>query len=118
MWDRLVLKLVVSFVMRQLEKFGTAIDWGKVKADLKPRIEALVPGVWFDAEAVAAVFAVVDAAARALSATHELQVIVDLLAAQKWSEALEALKTLLLSVWTPVGTKQVAFAKHLAALSA
>lgn len=116
MWDRLVIKLVVSFIMRQIEKFGHTIDWAKVKADLKPRIEAVVPGTWFDAEAVAAVFTVVDAAAKALSATGEIQKILDLLAAQKWAEALEALKTLLLSIWQPTGAKQVAYAKALAAL--
>ncbi|MES3012647.1 MAG: hypothetical protein V4750_02820 [Pseudomonadota bacterium] len=112
--DRLIMKLLVSFVMRQIEKFGHSIDWAKVKADLKPRIEALVPGKWFDDEAVTAVNSVLDAAAKALSATADLQKILDLLAAEKWAEALEVLKTLLLSAWHPTGAKQLAFATQLA----
>ena len=114
MWDRLVIKMIVTFIMRQIEKFGHTLDWAKVKADLKPRIEALVPGSWFDAEAVTAVNAILDAAAKALAATDDLQKILDLLAAQKWAEAFEVLKELVVKIWQPSGAKEAEYHRHLA----
>lgn len=117
MMNRWLIALVVQFIMRQLEKFGHSIDWAKVKADLKTRVEALIPGTWFDAEAVAAVNAIVDAAAKAMASTHDIQMILDLIAAQKWPEAFDALKALLLKVWAPkAGGKEADLAAELAIL--
>ncbi len=100
MIERIVIGMVISFILRQLEKFNKTIDWEKVKSDLAVRVAALVPGTWFDAEAVAAVNAVVDAVACAMKQTGAFDEIMKLLADQKWSEAANRLKQLILDVWT------------------
>lgn len=118
MINRWVIGIVVSFIMKQIEKFGASVDWVKVKADLEPRVRQVVPGTWLDADAVEAVNAVVDAAARALAATDALQKIIDLMANQQWDAAFVALKDLLLKVWAAkVGTKEAALAAELALMS-
>jgi len=113
MFDKWIMTFLLSFVLRQLEKFQKSTDWNKVKADLKPRIEAIVPGKWFDAEAVAACFAIVDVVAAALSNSEDIEAILKLCAAEKWAEALVALRDLVLGAWSPVGARQVAFAAEL-----
>lgn len=99
-WEKLMFKLVIQFVLRQLEKFQKTIDWAKVKADADPRIRAIVPGTWFDQDAVDAVNQLIDLAACALSQTSTIDNVLQLIAAQKWTEAYDVLRQLLLDVWT------------------
>ncbi len=101
MWDRIVLNMVVSFVLRQLAKFGKDIDWAKVKSDLGERVRQLVPGTWFDEEAVALVNAALDAVKIALGAQDDWDTLLRALAAQDWNGALAALKDMLSKVWHP-----------------
>ena len=107
MLERWALNLVIAFIMRQLAKFGQTIDWAKVKADLDERVRALVPGTWFDDEVVALVNMVLDRCAEVLAHGAAIEALLKLLADQKWDEALQALKALLLGGWVPVGTKVV-----------
>lgn len=95
------IQMAISFAMRQIAKWQSQIDWAKVKADLAARVAALVPGEWLDSEAVSVCNAVIDAVAAALSATSDLEKIVKFLADQKFDEAWQALRDLILSVWVP-----------------
>jgi len=101
MIQKWVIQMAISFVMRQLAKWGSSIDWAKVKADVEERVKALVPGEWFDSEAVAIVMALLDAAASVLSASAELEKIVKLAAEGKFPEAWAALRDLILGSWQP-----------------
>lgn len=101
MLERWAIGLVIAFVMRQLAKFQESIDWAKVKADLKPRIEALVPGTWFDDEVVALANMVIDRIAEVLAQGEVIEELLKLLADQKWDEALSLLKALVLGGWVP-----------------
>lgn len=100
MIQRIVLSFLISFVLKQLEKFKEAIDWSKVKADVDVRVRALIPGTWFDDDAVKLVNTVLDALAKVLSSSDKMKALLELLAAQKYAEAAQALKDLLLGVWT------------------
>lgn len=101
MIQKWVIQMAISFVMRQLSKWGESIDWAKVKADVEERVRALVPGEWFDSEAVAVVMALLDAAASVLSATADLEKIVKLAVDGKFPEAWAALRDLILGSWQP-----------------
>lgn len=100
-----IINIVVSFILRQLVKFQTTLDWAKVKADLAVRVAAIVPGKWFDAEAVALCNALVDGAASVMSNVNAIDNILRLAAIEKWPEALEALKALLLGAWIPTSAE-------------
>jgi hypothetical protein len=97
-----IVQLAISFALRQLSKWQGKIDWNIVKADLAARVKDLVPGEFFDSEAVQMCLAVVDAVAAALSATEDLEKIIKFLVDQKFPEAWEALRDLILKVWQPV----------------
>lgn len=101
MLDQWIVRLVLSFIMRQLDKFTHTIDWTKVKADLAVRVRDVVPGAWFDDEAVAAANALVDAVAAALAKKDQIEEILALLAAQDYAGALLKLKDLVLGGWVP-----------------
>lgn len=103
MLERWAIGIVISFILRQLAKFQKTLDWAKVKADAEVRVRALVPGTWFDDEAVALVNMVIDRAAEVLSQGDAIEQLLKLLAEQKWTEALSMLKDLLLGGWVPVG---------------
>ena len=118
MIERWAISIVISFILRQLAKFQKTIDWAKVKADLKPRIEQLVPGTWFDDEVVAICNLVLDRAAEVLAQGDAIEIILKLLADAKWQEAAAALKDLLLGGFVPHPKNTVkAGAKVQAALS-
>jgi vacuolar-type H+-ATPase catalytic subunit A/Vma1 len=99
MLNKWLINLAISFLVRQLAKFGKSINWQKVKEDLKTRTEALVPGSWFDDEAVALVFTVVDAAATVLASVSEIEKVLQLVAQEKWEEAIQTVKELILRSW-------------------
>ncbi len=118
MLERWIIGMVISFVLRQVAKFKHDIDWNKVKSDLDLRVRALVPGDWFDDEAVLAVNVVLDMVKSALSAQSDLEAILTLLAASDWQGAALALKDLLLKVWNPAPDASVKLKKLHAAVSA
>lgn len=101
MINKWIIGFVISFVLRQLEKWRDTVDWAKVKADLKPRIEQLVPGTWLDDSAVDLVFTLIDVVADVLKATGEIEAILNLVAEQKYQEAWEKLRDLILGNLQP-----------------
>lgn len=107
MLERWLISIVISFVLRQLAKFKQDVDWGKVRADMDARIRALVPGSWFDNEAVALCNSVLDGVIFVLGSSESIETILRLLAESKWEDAAAALKDLLMSVWIPRGASAV-----------
>lgn len=101
MFEKYLISLVIGFVMRQLAKFVATVDWATVKIDAAVRIAAVVPGEWFDAEAVAVANALIDGVQAVLSSTAEWEKIINLLATSKFTEAGEALLELLAKQWKP-----------------
>jgi len=86
----------IKFALRQIGKWGTSIDWPKVKADFAIRVRDLVPGEMLDDEAVAAAMAVIDIFASILGDQSALQKIVQLVLDGKISEALVLLRDLII----------------------
>ncbi len=110
-----VVNLIISFVLRQIAKFAETIDFDKVKADLAVRIAALVPGTFFDDEAIKVMNTIVSGFELCLAKTDEWKNILALCAAEKWPQALEAAKALLIEVWTEL--PEIAEVELTAALS-
>jgi hypothetical protein len=102
MLEKWLIGIVISFILRQLAKFQSSLDWTKVKADAEARVRALVPGTWFDQEAADICKIVLDAAEKALSSTTDLQAILQCLATSNWNGAYDLLKDLLLKIWAGV----------------
>lgn len=98
--DRIVWNIVSAFVLRQIEKFNHSIDWPKLKADVEERVRKVVPGTWFDDEAIAAVSVILETIENALKNAEAFQKILDLLQGQKYEAALMALRDLVLGAWT------------------
>ncbi len=96
MIQRMVISFVISFVMKQLEKFKGSIDWTLVQKDLDTRIRALVPGSWFDDEACAVVDAALASFKAVLGEGADLKKVLELLAGQEYSEAAQLLKDIVL----------------------
>lgn len=94
---QIIVSYAVTFILRQLEKFNESTDWAKVKADVEPRVRSLVPGSWFDDEAVAAVSAVVDAVAVAAKNTVGVEEVLSLVAKADWRGAERALRNLMMT---------------------
>jgi hypothetical protein len=86
--------MVIAFIVRQIGKFGTDTKWGLVKKDLDVRVAAVVPGAYWDDEAVQGANAIVDAVAAALQDAADLQMIAEKIVAKDWAGALAALKVL------------------------
>ena len=103
--EKWVIAYVIGFVLRQLDKFQHEIDWSKVKADVDVRIRALVPGKMFGEEAVKLVNTILDETAFLMSEGPQLKAILDLLAAEKWSEAGQALLAMLMDAVKDAATK-------------
>lgn len=92
MIQKLVMGFVISFVMRQLEKFRESIDWDLIKKDLDDRVRQMMPGSWFDDEAVIVVNAAVDLMRSALEQGNTIKHLLELLSAQKYDVAMTVIK--------------------------
>jgi hypothetical protein len=103
--------LVISFVMRQIAKWQTGLDWAKVRADLEERVRALVPGEMFDQAAVDLVMGILDAVQSVLAASKDLERIVRLAVDGKYQEAWVILRQLILDQMKPVTAIEVAVYK-------
>lgn len=110
--DQWLSGFVVGFIIRQVEKFKKEVDWEILKADYAERVAALVPGKWFDDEAVRVSDHIIDAAQRALDNTKTQELILNLLVDKKYDEAAEKLRSYLLKSWKtdPELAKEPAYA--------
>lgn len=94
------LKMVIGFVLRQLEKFSENIDWQKVEADLDARVRKLIPGTWFDDEAVRIAHAALTVIKTVLGQGDNIKRLLDLLTARKYDEAVKLLKEIILGYFS------------------
>lgn len=94
-----IANLVIGFIVRQIQKFQQSIDWAIVKRDVDIRVKAIVPGDWLDDEAVLAVNALIDRAAKVLSNSAAIEKIMRLAADEKWADAFNAVVSLLVDGW-------------------
>jgi hypothetical protein len=95
-----IINIVVAFILRQWVKFGASVDFAKIKADMVTRLTDILPS-WLDAEGTAIVNALVDGAAACLGDTAAVEAMLRFAAAEKWPEAIAALKGMLLRAWVP-----------------
>lgn len=116
MFQKWVLGLVVSFVVRQVAKLEDSIDWAGLKAKLDARVRVLIPGTWFDDEAAALVAVVLGRAEEVLNDSEAIAQIVRFAGEEKWQAAVDALKDLLLAGWEPSEEKAVSAKSLLASL--
>jgi hypothetical protein len=86
-----ILRLVLTFVVRQLAKFQQTIKWDLVKADVEKRIRDLIPGDWFDDYAVVVAFIAIDTVADMMDDEAEWTALITLLSQKKFTEALDML---------------------------
>ncbi len=113
MLEKWLVSIVIAFVMRQFAKFRDQLDWDKVRLDLETRVKDLVPGSWFDDEAVMLVDLVLAKLKSALGDSEAIGKLLTLLASSDWPGALVFIKGLL-SAALPTAT-EVKLAAALAA---
>ncbi len=92
-----VVSIVISFVLRQIAKFTTKIDWKKLEADLDERIRKIFPIAWFDEDAIALVNTTMEIIKKVLGESDQLKEILELLAEEKFTTAVQVLIKLIKS---------------------
>jgi hypothetical protein len=117
MFNGWILTMVISFVIKQVSHFGGATDWVKVKADFDARIKSIVHLGFFSDELSNLANLMIDGVAAALQDTADMSTIVGLAAAQNWSGALAALKSMVLAQWQPTSPEGQAVIAELQKLS-
>lgn len=100
MFEKLAMSMAISFVLKQLDKFKGTIDWAKVEADLDERVRALIPGTWFDDDAVNFVNSIMDGVKYVLADDSKVKGLLQQLAAQDWAGAASTLRALVSGAWT------------------
>lgn len=83
--------MAITFVIRQLHKYGEDTDWELVKADADARIRDLVPGEMFDDFCAAFLLKVIDLCAAFLKDEENMKEIAMELAEGKFQEAIDTL---------------------------
>jgi hypothetical protein len=89
-----VVKMIVSYVVKKLAKYGSETDFEKIKIALKPKIISFVWGTFLDDAAILTVYATIDALQLLLQASETLEKIGTYVANEQWGEMLELLKKL------------------------
>lgn len=117
MYRVIVAKLVISFILRQIEKFREATDWELVRADMHQRVALMVPGDWFDDEAQRVADFLLDGVIVVLKAQADLEQLMQALADKRWDAALAELQDLLIGSWDTKGDEGAEAAKLLVVAS-
>jgi hypothetical protein len=87
--EAFLISIAIRFAVRQIAKFGKQVDKEKIKADLKPRLEKLIPGVQLDQAAVIVMNSVIDGIFDFLSSADVLAAIVSKLLEGKIDEVIQ-----------------------------
>jgi len=95
-----LVQLVVQYVLAQLEKFTTGVDWAAVLAEAEGYVAKFVPS-FLVATVDGVVVGAVAAVQAALADSADLELILKDLANGLWSDALATLETLLGKVVHP-----------------
>ena len=83
---KIFLPMIVSFVIRQINKFGAETDWVLVRNDCAERVAKLIPGDMFDGLGVMLSNMGISIIEEFIKGDKDEQVI-NLIAEQKYSEA-------------------------------
>lgn len=110
-----VISAVIAFILRQIAKFATTTDWVKVKGDLALRLQQLVP-LWLAPGLQDVANMLVDAVAKLLANTKDLQAVADKLVAGDIPGAFQLLLELAKNIFGPPSTHSPGEAKLVAAL--
>ncbi len=110
----ILLHIVLMIVMRELAQVKSAIDWPALRTTVDLQVRALVPGTWFDQDAVDATNALLDGCQTVLGDEAAIEALLTDVAEQKWQEAVDELKTLLAEGWQPTSGAGRAVLPHLA----
>lgn len=111
MYKMIIAKLVISFILRQIEKFRETTDWALVRSDLHVRVAALVPGDWFDDEVQRIADFLLDGVIAVLAAQADLTQLMQAITEKRWDLALDELQDLLIRSWDTKGDKDAEAAK-------
>lgn len=101
MFQQWIIQAAIVFIVRQIAKFGSSLNWDMVKSDVDYRIRQLLPGTFLDNLGATLGLKVVVIAQGVLSSAEELQALADYAAAGKFEEALKYLKDIIVSDWAP-----------------
>lgn len=88
MIESMVKQMLLSFFLRQLAKFGEALDKAQLRADLDARIRKLIPGELFDDAMSEFAIRVLDCVFAIMSLEQEAVKVIELVEQKKYEEAL------------------------------
>jgi len=80
--------LIITFVVRQLDKFGDEANWELIEKDAEARIRDLVPGVFFDEFAVALLKKVLKLAREMMDDPDHMKAFLTALAEKRFQDAI------------------------------
>lgn len=100
MFEKIAINMAISFVLKQLARFKTEIDWSKIEADLDVQLKKVIPGTAFDDEAMALLHSLLAAIKASLNNTSAIQDLLTVLAAGNWTAAAADLKTMISAAWS------------------
>lgn len=97
MFHKIIVSVVVSFILRQMEQFGANFNWQMFEQDMEARIRLLVPGAWFDDAAVDLMHKCLEVVRNGLRDQGSMQAVLSALAHKDMAAAGEAIRALLMS---------------------
>lgn len=107
-FEKWLVNALITFVLRQVKKFTTEVQWDKLKEDASARVRDLVPGEWFDDHVSSIAVTVLATCEHALKSENRLEKILLLLAEDAkdgkpdYEGAAIALKSYLMKSWEAV----------------
>jgi len=60
MFQKLIFEVVLSFVIRQIAKYGDSVEWDLVREDIREYVRKIIPGDAFDETCVSLVDHILD----------------------------------------------------------
>lgn len=103
---------VITFITRQILKWGEDIDWDLVKKDFDERVRDLMPGQFMDDTASALAASLIEAVRMTIGKDGGIHMIQDLVKNANWEEIYIYVKNLILDHWRPVGKVQLLTLEH------
>lgn len=97
-----VVEKVMGYVIRQLSKKAEGLPWENFRAEAEKFLRDLVPGDLFDAAVVSISDGVLALVEKCLGDEVALEKVAKLALDQKFEEAGEALKQLVIKHWDPI----------------
>ena len=93
-FEKLILKILINFIISQVDKFREEFDWDKFKVNLDSKVRDWVPGSWFDDTAVDFVERVFGSFRKVLEETDEIKSVIKHVADKEFAPAYDLIKDL------------------------